>query len=107
MDPLSVCLGVITLFQETYLLVKYVHKTVSTAKDSDEDREDVAARMRWEILVLESFGRCFTQVNGSLTDDSMLGDVRISAEYNVPKSRADVLRSRSGGCTKYSTYWKS
>lgn len=76
MDPLSLSLGIITLFQETYLLVNYVYKIVNSAKDSDEEREDIASSMRWELLMLESFGRWFTRANGVVTDDIMLDEVR-------------------------------
>ena len=75
MDPFSLFVGIGTLFQETYLLVNYVYKTVSSAKESDEEREDIAASMRWELLMLESFGRWFTRADGDLTEDSMLDEV--------------------------------
>ena len=76
MDPLSISMAIITLFQETYLLISYVYRTVDSASQSDSEREDVAASMRWELLMLESFGRWFTRSNGIVTDDSMLDEVK-------------------------------
>ena len=80
MDPLSISVAIITLFQETYLLISYVYKTVDSASDSDSEREDVVASMRWELLMLESFGRWFTRANGTVTDDSMLDEVKCPHE---------------------------
>ena len=76
MDPLSISVAIITLFQETYLLIRYVYKTVESASNSDSEREDVVASMRWELLMLESFGRWFTKINGIVTNDSMLDEVK-------------------------------
>lgn len=75
MDPLSISVAIITLFQETYLLVTYVYKAVNSATGSDEEREDVVASMRWELLTLESFGRWFTKANRIVTGNSMLDEV--------------------------------
>lgn len=78
MDPLSLSLSIITLFQETYLLVRFVYKTVNSAKEADEQREEIASSMRGELLMLESFGRWFTRAGGVVTDDSMLNEVEHS-----------------------------
>lgn len=92
MDPFSLIVGIGTLIQETYLLVNYVYKTVNLAKDSDKEREDVAASMRWELLMLESFGRWFVKANGVLTNDPMLDQVRyIFDDTPSLNFKADVM----------------
>ena len=77
MDLLSISVAIITLFQETYLLISYGYKTVDSTSSSDSEREDVPASMRWEFPMLEPFGRCFTRANGTLTDESMLDEVKL------------------------------
>ena len=91
MDPLSISVAIITLFQETYLLISYVYRTVDSASHSDSEREDVAASMRWELLMLESFGRWFTKANGSVTDDSMLDEVKCPYEQPLIETSADTV----------------
>ena len=78
MDPFSLSVGIITIFQETYLLVRFVYKTVNSAKEADEQREEISSSMRWELLMLESFGRWFTRASGVMTDDSVLDEVQPS-----------------------------
>ena len=65
---------------------------MNSAKEADEQREEIASSMRWELLMLESFGRWFTRASGVVTDDSMLDEVKHSYRHSylqVSQSRAD------------------
>ena len=77
-DPFSIALGiggVFTLFKETFLVANYIYKTVNSAKNCDEERRAIAASMRWELLVLQSFGKIFQRANGTVIDDSGIDQV--------------------------------
>jgi len=58
--PFSLSVGIITLFKETYLVANYIHKTVNSAKHNEEKQKEIASKIRWELLVFQSFGRYFS-----------------------------------------------
>jgi hypothetical protein len=74
-DPFSLSVGIITLFKETYLVATFIYQTVNSAKNSVEDRKDVISKMRWELLLLRSFGRYFSRTNGIVVNDAQLDEV--------------------------------
>jgi hypothetical protein len=76
-DPFSLTVGIITLFKETYLVANYIYKAVNSAKNSEEERKDVASKMRWELLVLQSFGRYFSRAHGVIVRDVGLDEVSV------------------------------
>ena len=76
-DPFSLTVGIVTLFIKTYLVAKHIYKTVNLAKNSEEERKDVASKMRWELLVLRSSGRYFSPAHGVIVRDIELDEVSI------------------------------
>lgn len=76
-DPFSLTVGIITLFKETYLVANYIYKTVNSAKNSEEERKDIPSKMRWELLVLQSFERYFSRAHGVIVRDIELDEVSV------------------------------
>lgn len=91
-DPFSIAVGiggVFTLFKETFLIANFIYNTINSAKNYDEEREAIAASMRWELLVLQSFGRIFQRVNGTVIDDGDIDQVILS-----PPNSLDIIPER-------------
>ena len=68
-------MGVVTLVKETYLIASFIYKTINSSRRSEDERKEVVSQMRWELLVLQSFGRYFTRANGKVVGDVELDEV--------------------------------
>lgn len=75
MDPFSLTVGIVQLSKETYLVANYIYKTLISARNSEEERRDVVAQIRRELLFFQSFGRYFADPRGIVVDDVDLNEV--------------------------------
>lgn len=90
-DPFSLSVGIITLFKETYLIAAFIYKTLRSAKHSEKERGEIASNMRSELLILQSFGRHFTKINGTIVGDIALDEVsHVACNYNSFIERSPV-----------------
>lgn len=64
-------------------MASYIYNTINSAKHSEEERKDVASKMRWEVLVLQSFGRYFSRNNGVVIKDAVLDQVYVFAHQST------------------------
>ena len=77
-DPFSIFVGSVALFKEAWLIANFIYRTANSVKISQEERRTVMTDMQWELNMLRSFGRYFTQGNGVIMNDAEVDGVRIS-----------------------------
>ena len=77
-DPFSIFVGSVALFKEAWLIANFIYRTANSIKNSQEERRKVMTDMQWELNMLRSFGRYFTQGNGVIMNDAEVDGVRIS-----------------------------
>lgn len=61
-DPIStfsLAVSIIDAFKETYLLGKYVYRTVHSAMNHKAERQEIENDFHFELLKLQTFGRWF------------------------------------------------
>lgn len=77
-DPistLSLAVSIIDAFKETYLLGKYVYRTVHSAMNHKAERQEIENDFHFELLKLQTFGRWFQKAHGIITNDAELDQV--------------------------------
>ena len=75
MAELGLAISIIDAFKETYLIGKFIYKSVQSAIDEKSERQEIEDNLHFELLKLQSFGRWFQKTRGSITDDSEIDKV--------------------------------
>ncbi|KAL1616249.1 hypothetical protein SLS54_008542 [Diplodia seriata] len=63
-DPLSLAVNIYTTFKEVYLVSKFIHRTVLSAKNHTQERRSLRLEFEHELLFLQSLGRIYLGANG-------------------------------------------
>ena len=78
MDPataIGLATAVIDIFKDTYLVSKWVYKTINSGRNYESERKEVADDFHYELLLLQSFGRWFQKRKGTIIYDHELDKV--------------------------------
>ncbi|KAI8238734.1 hypothetical protein K4K57_002490 [Colletotrichum sp. SAR 10_99] len=63
MDPFSVAVGVVAVFKDTYITVKFIKKTVQTMKGHADEQSELLTRYTIQIYRLRNLSRLFSDGN--------------------------------------------
>ena len=84
MDPASaigLAAAVIDIFKDTFLVGKWVYKTINSGLNHEIESKEVADDFHYELLLLQSFGRWFQKRKGTFTHEADLDKVRRRTSY--------------------------
>lgn len=90
-EPFSIALGIISVFKDTYLVGKFIYKTVSSGTNNETERKQIAYDFRRELLLLRSFGKWFVNSKGLITRDSELDEVSITLSSKQKKASQSIF----------------
>ena len=75
MEPLSLAVGIVAAVKDTYKVTNFVYLTVKSARNADEERDEIVGNMRQELLFLLSFQSYFQRAHGAVVHSSDLDEV--------------------------------
>ena len=75
MEPVGLAASILTIVDETYVVAKFIYRTVKSAKNADAELDNIMSSMRVELLFLRSFLVYFERARGSITQIADLDEV--------------------------------
>ena len=78
MEPVGLAASILTVVDETYVVARFIYRTVKSAKNADAELDNLMSSMRVELLFLRSFLAYFERARGSITQVADLDEVFLS-----------------------------
>lgn len=75
MEAAGLVFGVISVFKDGYLVARFVYNTINSGLKHEEERAEIAQKLRHELLCLQSFGSWLVDSRGRVTNDPTLNAV--------------------------------
>lgn len=83
---LALAVNIIEVVKQTYLVARFLYDTVNSAKHENEERNQISAEFRTELLFLASFERYFEKAHGAIAYDQALDEVSRSNHRVAPST---------------------
>ncbi|KAH8170863.1 serine threonine protein kinase [Sarocladium implicatum] len=98
MEPASFAFGLITVFKDTYLTIKFIRNTVRTLKGFEGEQEQMAIKFNVQILFLRNLSRIFCAADSNEVDFELLEGV---SDWYL-RTIQDILRQHQRILGEYS-----
>ncbi|KAL8794634.1 MAG: hypothetical protein Q9195_002830 [Heterodermia aff. obscurata] len=79
MDPISLTASILTVVDETYVVARFIYRTIKSSKNADAELDNIMSSMRVELLFLRSFLVYFERARGSITQVQDLDELTSTA----------------------------